>query len=210
MCLSRQAVSSDRAGEHHDAFLLYTEGLEIITGLLDQIEADGAASIADINPADHLAAVQIRLAAAPFYDRAGVIAATPAYQLEKQVAHSRMHRPLFYEHEAEIQQAASALGRYPMVAGQPYSRANWLVLAEGHDRDMALVEEQMRTQHFVDWCHLSPGPLGPFPKDPWEGRAAIPEREVNMVGHRQSSIAKARQQVEQIWLSALANSQPFA
>ena len=199
-------MASDRAGERNEALQLYAEGLEILTGLLDQLEAEAVGSIAGLEPEDHLAVVQIRLALAPYYDRAGAIAVTPAYQLEKQTTQTKMGRPLFYEHEAAVQQAASVNGSYPLVAAQPYSRANWLVLAEAHERDKALLAEQQLTQSFVDGCHRSPGPLGPFPGNPWEGRAAIPEREPNMVGHRQNTVAKARQEVEQIWLSALANA----
>jgi len=202
-----QAVSMDQAGELRTALQLYAEALEIFTGLMNELEADGEGSIAGLEHEDRAVLTQIRLALPPYYERAAQIAATPAYQVAKKTTQTRMTRPLFHEHEGEVQAAASQNGEYPVVAGQPYSRANWLVLAEAHERDKALLAEHKLTQAFVDRCHLSPGPLGPTPGDPWEGRAAIPERERNMVGHRQNTVAKARQEVEQIWLSAMANAQ---
>ena len=72
-----------------------------------------------------------------------------------------------------MQQAASVNGSYPLVRGATLLRANWLVLAEAHERDKALLAEQQLTV----LCGRLPSltwASGSFPGNPWEGQAAIP------------------------------------
>jgi hypothetical protein len=204
-----EGVAAEKRGNYDLALQKYTKGVTMLTNALE-------------GETDAMKAHQIRTKLPPFIERANQIGLTPQHH---RPAHSKdFYKLALCNHETKVQTVASVIGMYPTATAQPYARVTRPTLEDAAQHDRALKEEYDDYRAFIDNCykpHMCPSSRlawnaqkGMLVKtahsiqeaNPFAGNIELPKPPREMISSIQNSVAQTRQKVEEMWVSALANS----